>query len=301
MMRQRTIRKEIKCSGIGLHTGRKVNLCLRPAPIDSGMVFVRKDLGGAVIKGDYHNVSHLNYATSLKEGNASISTVEHLLAAASGLGVDNLEIEIDAPEVPIFDGSAASYIYLFREAGFRAQRKYRKTVVMKEELHVSMNGGSISVYPSDDFRITYMIDFNHPMLNKQERTITICPSTFVNEISGARTFGFLKDVEMLRKNGLAKGGSLDNAIVIGEKSILNKSLRFKDEFVRHKILDAMGDFVLMKAAFKGHVVARKAGHALHAQMVKHIMDNPEAWEYETALSGKSERQSSSLSVAGTRA
>ncbi len=291
MQNQRTIKKEIKCSGIGLHSGRKVNLCIKPAHADNGVTFIRKDLEDAVIGCTYKNVSHLNYATSLKQGEATISTVEHLLAAAAGLGIDNLEIEVDAPEIPIFDGSAAPYIYLFREAGFRTQRKSRKTVVLKSELHVAMNGGSVSVYPSDDYKISYMIDFNHPILSRQERSLVISSSVFINEISGARTFGFLKDVEMLRKQGLAKGGSLDNAIVIGEKSVLNKSLRFKDEFVRHKILDAMGDFALMGAAFRGHIVARKAGHALHAQMVKQIMETAGAWEYEAAESRKKDEAS----------
>ena len=274
---QKTLRRDIQCAGIGLHCGARVEMRLRPAPPDTGIVFRRLDQNGVKIPARQENLSRSNLATTLSVDGISISTVEHLLAAASGLGVDNLIVEVDGPEVPAMDGSAAPFIYLMHEAGLKHQQAARQFIKILEPIRVDTDDKFVAVYPADHFKISYTISFEHPLIGEQRQTFVINSRCFTEHIAPARTFGFLKEVETLRQNGLALGGSMDNAVVIGDNSILNNKLRFQDEFVRHKILDAIGDLMLLGAPLLGHVVAYRAGHAMHTSLVEAILAAPEAW------------------------
>jgi UDP-3-O-[3-hydroxymyristoyl] N-acetylglucosamine deacetylase len=274
---QRTLRRLISCVGIGLHSGNRVNLTLRPAPIDFGIRFRRTDLGHHEVPATVQNLAGIQLATGLANNEVSVETVEHLLAALVSVGVDNVIIELNSPEVPIMDGSAAPFIYLIHEAGVKrltAPRKYLKIV---RPIAISRGDKRIALYPSDHFKVTYSISYDHPLLRHQSRTLRVTEDSFVEEIAPARTFTFLKDVEMMRQNGLALGGSLENAIVLGETGILNNALRFEDEFVRHKILDAVGDLALVGYPVIGHLVAHRAGHALHTEFAVKILEEVGAW------------------------
>jgi len=277
---QRTLRRQISCVGIGLHSGNKVNLTLKPASADSGIRFRRTDVGGPgghEVPATVQHLAGIQLATGLSRNEVSVETVEHLLAALTSCGVDNVLVELNSPEVPIMDGSAAPFIYLIQEAGLKtlpARRKYLKIV---RPIAISRGDKRIALYPSDHFKVTYSISYDHPMLRHQSRTLRITEDTFVEELAPARTFTFLKDVEMMRQNGLALGGSLENAIVLGETGILNNALRFEDEFVRHKILDAIGDLALVGYPVIGHLVAHRAGHALHTEFAAKILEETNAW------------------------
>lgn len=278
---QKTLRKDIDCAGIGLHSGVRVTMRMRPAPPNSGIVFRRVDLDGAEIPARQENLRRSTLATTLANGDATIGTVEHVLSAASGLGIDNLIIEVEGEEVPILDGSAAPFIYLMHEAGIRVQQVPREFIKILEPLRVEEEDKFVAVYPSDRFKISYTIDFEHPLIGEQRQTFVVTPRCFTEQIAPARTFGFLREVEALRRNGLALGGSMENAVVIGDNSILNNQLRFEDEFVRHKILDAIGDLMLLGAPLLGHVVAYRAGHSLHAGLVETIQKATDAWRTVT--------------------
>ena len=254
-------------------------MTLTPAPDHTGIVFRRVDLNYFPIKADIKYASRLSYATNLSRNGVSIATTEHLLGTLIGLGIDNLYVDIDAEEVPIMDGSASAFVYLVNEAGVRHGEAEKKVLNVLKPVHFAMGDRRVSVYPAETYKITYGIEFDHAVVGSQKKTMTIDGTeTFENEISGARTFGFLKDVEMLRKNGLALGGSLDNAIVIDTDRVLNSHLRFKDEFVRHKILDVMGDMGLLGYSLRGHVVAHRAGHEIHAGLAKKLRENQSAYE-----------------------
>lgn len=274
---QRTIRRSVACSGIGLHSGQKVTLRLRPAAANHGIVFKRLDLDGLEIPADVSHVAGLHYATGLARETTSVETVEHLLAALVSLGIDNVVVELNQAEVPIMDGSAASFVYLVHEAGIKPQSAARKFLKVVRPISLSRGDKRIALYPSDHFKVTYSISFDHPLLRHQSRTMQLSEEVFVDEIAPARTFGFLKEVEVLRQRGLALGGSLDNAIVLGETGVLNSSLRFEDEFVRHKILDAIGDLALVGYPIIGHLVAHRGGHALHASFTQKILEETDAW------------------------
>lgn len=278
---QKTIRRDIRCTGIGLHCGNRVEMRLLPAAPDTGIRFRRTDVGDHEIAADLDNLHQTALATQLAGPEASVNTVEHVLAAASGLGVDNLIIEVDGEEVPIMDGSAAPFVYLLHEAGLRRQQAPRKFIKIVEPLRIDQDDKFIAVYPAERLKISYTIDFDHPLIGVQRETFLVTPRAFMEQISPARTFGFLREVEYLRSRGFARGGSMENAVVIGDNSILNPHLRFPDEFVRHKILDAVGDLTLLGAPLLGHVVAYRAGHALHASLVRTVLDNPEAWRLVT--------------------
>jgi len=278
MSAQRTLRRSVSCAGIGLHSGNKVTLVLKPAPADYGIRFVRTDLAGLEIPATVTHLGGISYATGLARETGSVETVEHLLAALSTLGVDNVRIELDYPEVPIMDGSAAPFVYLVHEAGVKrlpAPRRYLKVV---RPITLSQGDKHIALYPSDYFKVTYSISFDHPLLRHQSRTIRVNEETFVEEIAPARTFGFLKEIEMLRQRGLALGGSLENAIVLGETGVLNHTLRFEDEFVRHKILDVLGDLALLGYPVMGHLVAHRGGHALHTAFAAKVLEDTHAWK-----------------------
>ena len=273
---QRTLRRPISCAGIGLHSGNKVTLALKPAPADSGIRFRRTDLGNLEIPATVSNLASIHYATGLSCDEASVETVEHLLAALVGLGIDNVFVELNHPEVPIMDGSASPFIYLIHEAGVRRLAAPRRFLKVLRPIALSRGDKRIALYPSDHFKVTYSISFDHPLLRHQSRTLPITEESFCEEIAPARTFGFLKEVEMLRQNGLALGGSLDNAVVLGETCVLN-ALRFEDEFVRHKILDVIGDLALVGYPIIGHLVAHRGGHGLHTEFAAKILEEPDTW------------------------
>jgi UDP-3-O-[3-hydroxymyristoyl] N-acetylglucosamine deacetylase len=252
-------------------------LSLRPAAAGSGIRFRRADLDGVEIPATVDNVDRLHYATGLSRNAETVRTVEHLLAALVGLGVDNVVVDLDQPEVPIMDGSAASFVYLLHEAGLRRLSAPRRYLKMFRPVSLSRGDKRIALYPSDHFKVTYSISFDHPLLRHMSRTLTVTETSFVDEIAPARTFGFLKEVEMLRRKGLALGGSLENAVVLGDTGILNSRLRFEDEFVRHKILDAIGDLALVGHPLIGHLVAHCGGHALHASFARRIVEETDAW------------------------
>lgn len=267
----------MSCSGIGLHSGQKGTLRLSPAPPDHGIIFKRLDLAGLEIPAKVSNLAGMHYATGLARGNASVETVEHLLAALFSLGIDNVIVELNQPEVPIMDGSAASFVYLVHEAGIKELTAVRRFLKVVRPISLSQGDKRIAFYPSDHFNVTYTISFDHPLIGHQARTLRLSEASFIDEIAPARTFGFLKEVEQLRQKGLALGGSLDNAIVLGETGVLNSSLRFEDEFVRHKILDVIGDLALVGYPLIGHLVAHRGGHALHVNFAKRILEEPDAW------------------------
>jgi UDP-3-O-[3-hydroxymyristoyl] N-acetylglucosamine deacetylase len=279
---QRTLRRQISCAGIGLHSGNKVTLTLKPAAADFGIRFRRTDLGEHEVPASVQHRAGIQLATGLSRNNVSVETVEHLLAALVSLGVDNALVELNSPEVPIMDGSAAPFIYLIQEAGVKSLGTPRKYLKIARPIALSRGDKRIALYPSEHFKVTYSISYDHPLLRHQSRTLRITEDTFIEEIAPARTFTFLKDVEMLRQNGLALGGSLENAVVLGETGVLNNALRFEDEFVRHKILDAVGDLALVGYPVLGHLVAHRAGHALHTEFAAKILEESHAWRLVTS-------------------
>jgi UDP-3-O-[3-hydroxymyristoyl] N-acetylglucosamine deacetylase len=222
-------------------------------------------------------VGGINYATGLSRNAVNVDTVEHLLSALVSLGIDNAVVELNSPEVPIMDGSAAPFVYLIQEAGVRTLGEPRRFLKVRQPVSLTRGDKRIAVYPSDHFKVTYSIAFDHPLLRHQSRTIRLTEAAYVDEIAPARTFTFLKEVEMLRQQGLALGGSLENAIVIGDTGILNNGLRFDDEFVRHKILDVIGDLALVGHPIIGHVVVHRGGHGLHTAFATHLLQERDAW------------------------
>ena len=281
--KQRTLMNEVGCTGIGLHTGEKVKINLRPAPANSGIKFVRTDLKGRPeVEVRFDNVFDTTLATTIGTNGCKVSTIEHLMAAFFGLGIDNAIVELDGPEVPIMDGSAAPFVFLIKSGDIREQKSPKQFIVIKKPFKVDDGNRSVCIYPSKELKITYMIDFQHPLLRNQEYELTFSGRDFVREISTARTFGFMKDVETLKKNGLARGGSLDNAVVIDDFRIINEDgLRFDDEFVRHKILDFIGDISIVGSPIIGHFVVKKSGHFLNQQMLKKLMEAKKYWKVIT--------------------
>lgn len=277
MTPQRTLRRAIACAGIGLHSGNKVTLTLRPAPADYGIRFFRTDLG-IEIPATVEHVATIHYATGLARQGATVDTVEHLLAALVSQGVDNVRVDLSQPEVPIMDGSSAPFVYLIHEAGVKRLTAPRRFLRVRRTVSLTAGDKHIALYPADDFRVTYGISFDHPLLRQQSRSFTLSADGFIEQIAPARTFGFLKDVEMLRQRGLALGGSLDNALVFSETGVLN-TLRFEDECVRHKILDAIGDLALAGFPLLGHLVVQRGGHELHTRFAAELLQQRDAWEF----------------------
>ena len=284
---QRTLSQPVHVQGVGLHSGASVNLSLLPAPVNHGIIFVRTDTQRPVaIPALTEFVVDTSLATTLGKDGVKISTVEHLMAALAGMGLDNVRVELDGPEVPIMDGSAAPFAALISEAGVREQEEPRRLLVIKKHVSVVDGDKEASLSPAGRFRISCTIDFKHPLITEQAFDLEFSDRCFAKEISRARTFGFLRDVEMLKKMGLARGGSLDNAIVVDELSILNPDgLRFPDEFVRHKILDAIGDLSLFGRPVVGHLKAFKTGHALNQKLVKAVLADPTSYEIVVARKG----------------
>jgi UDP-3-O-[3-hydroxymyristoyl] N-acetylglucosamine deacetylase len=277
MNAQRTLRRSISCAGIGLHSGNKVTLSLKPAAANAGIRFRRSDLGGLEVPATVEHVGGIKLATGLMRDAVKVDTVEHLLAAFISVGIDNAVVELNSPEVPIMDGSAAPFLYLIHEAGVKRLQAPRKFLKVQRPISLSHGDKRIALYPSDHFKVTYSIALDHPLLRHQSRTIRITEASFVDEIAPARTFGFLKEVEMMRQQGLALGGSLENAIVIGDTGVLNNALRYEDEFVRHKILDVIGDMALVGYPIVGHLVAHRGGHALHTAFAARVLEESDAW------------------------
>lgn len=275
---QRTIKKPAFCEGIGLHSGKQVRVTLKSAPVNAGITFVRTDLGGVEIKAIASNTAATSYATTLSQNGASVQTVEHLLAAFAGLGIDNIVVEIDGAEVPVLDGSAGPFVRLIADAGVQNQEKPRPMLKVLRPVIVREGNKQLAIWPSEMPSISYFIDFNHPMLREQSFNYAVSEESFIREIADARTFGFLSDVQTLQANGLAKGGSMENAVILGDEKVLNEDgLRYQDEFVRHKILDLIGDLSLAGMPIIGHVVAHKSGHGLNTKLAAKLLENPQNW------------------------
>jgi len=265
---QRTIASEVVLEGVGLHSGLPARIHVAPAPASSGIVFLVKGRS-ARIHARSGNVLDSHYATTLGDAGCRVQTVEHLIAAAAGLGVDNLEITVDGPEIPAVDGSAAPFVEVLQSAGEIALAERRRPLLIQRVVRVGTDGRWLQVIPSDAFRISYTLESNHPAVGTQVFSCTPSTDLFVKDIAPARTYGFLQDVGELRRRGLARGGSLANAVVVGKRTVLN-GLRFSDEFVRHKVLDLIGDLALLGRPMIGHVIARNAGHALNLDLVTAI-------------------------------
>ncbi len=281
MIRQRTLKNTIRATGVGLHTGKKVYLTLSPAPIDTGVVFRRVDsTPPVVIPGHPLNVQDTELATSLGKDGVRVSTVEHLMAALAGLGIDNCFVDVSADEVPIMDGSAAPFVFLVQSAGILEQGAAKKFIRIKKAIEVRDGEKWARFEPFSGFKVKFTIDFDHPLFEgPQTSEVDFSTTSFVREISRARTFGFMSDIEALRAKNLALGGSMDNAIVIDDYRVLNEDgLRYKNEFVRHKILDSIGDLYLLGHSLIGSFTGYKSGHALNNMLLRELLVNESAWE-----------------------
>ncbi len=279
MSRQTTLKQSVSTNGIGLHTGVEVNLTINPAPENTGYVFVRTDLDNFEIPASVEYISHCSYATTLLRKGVMLSTCEHLLSALRGFGVDNCFINLDNIEIPIMDGSSENWLEMLEKVGVIEQFAPRRFLKIKEKVVFESGDRKMSIEPSDKFEIDCVIDFPHPFINKQTFHFELNNGSFGKEIGSARTFGFTTEIEMLRKANLALGGSLDNAIVLTPDGMLNETpLRFHDEFVRHKILDIIGDFALLGMPFLGKLTAEKSGHSVHASLMSKLLKTDSAWE-----------------------
>ncbi|MGI0117373.1 UDP-3-O-acyl-N-acetylglucosamine deacetylase [Zooshikella sp. RANM57] len=286
MIRQRTLKNIIRATGVGLHSGEKVYLTLKPAPVDTGIVFCRTDLDPVVeISAKAKNVGDTTLCTSLINADGiRVDTVEHLLSAMAGLGIDNAYVEVSAHEVPIMDGSAGPFVFLLQSAGIMEQNAPKKFIRIKREVTIKDNDKVATFLPFDGFKVSYEIDFDHPVFRSrtQKASIDFSSTSFVKEVARARTFGFMRDIEYLRSKNLILGGSVDNAIVVDDYRILNEDgLRYEDEFVKHKMLDAIGDLYLLGYSLIGEFRAYKSGHALNNQVLRKLISQQDAWEMVT--------------------
>lgn len=278
-MKQTTLSSPVSSKGIGLHTAVPVTVSLLPAPPDTGYVFRRSDLGGFEIPATVESVAHCSYATTLMRTGVMLSTVEHVLSALRGCNVDNAYIDVDNLEIPIMDGSAETFAEMIESAGVVEQSTARRALMVRERVTVDSGNRRISLEPADNYEIDCLIDFQHPLIGVQHRQIVLDNGAFARDIASARTFGFIEEVEALRRANLIRGGSLDNAIVLTKTGMLNETgLRFSDEFVRHKILDIIGDFALLGMTLLGRVKAERSGHLLHAALMSSLLRNRKAWE-----------------------
>jgi UDP-3-O-[3-hydroxymyristoyl] N-acetylglucosamine deacetylase len=285
MIRQRTLKNAIRATGVGLHTGEKIYLTLRPAPANTGIVFCRVDLDPPVqIKASLENVGETRLSTTLVRDGVRISTVEHLLSAMAGLGIDNAYVDLSAPEVPIMDGSAGPFVFLIQSAGIEEQQASKRFIRIKRSVEVR-DGDKIARFaPFDGFKVGFTIEFDHPVFrsNAQHSEIDFSATSFVKEVSRARTFGFIAEIEQLHERELALGGSIDNAVVLDDYRVLNEDgLRYRDEFVKHKILDVIGDLYLLGSAMIGAFSGHKSGHELNNKLLRTLMDDASAWERVT--------------------
>ena len=285
MIKQRTLKTAIRATGVGLHTGDKVYLTLRPAPVDSGIVFRRVDLDPVVeIPARAENVGETTLSTTLVKDGVKVATVEHLLSAMAGLGIDNAYVDVSAEEVPIMDGSAGPFVFLIQSAGIEEQASPKKFIRIKKEITVTDGDKTATFVPFNGFKVSFTIDFDHPAFKgrSQETSVDFSSTSFVKEVSRARTFGFMRDIEQLRAMNLALGGSVDNAIVVDEFKVLNEDgLRYEDEFVKHKVLDAIGDLYLLGNSLIGEFKGHKSGHDLNNKLLRELIAQEDAWEVET--------------------
>lgn len=285
MIRQRTLKNVIRATGVGLHTGEKVYLTLRPAPVDAGIIFRRVDLNPPVeIEAKAENVGDTTMSTTLIKGDVRISTVEHMLSALAGLGIDNAYIDLSAPEVPIMDGSAGPFVFLIQSAGIVEQAASKRFIRIKRTVRIDDGDRWVQFEPFDGFKVSMEIDFDHPAFRgrSQLSCIDFSTTSFVKEVSRARTFGFMSQLEMLRSRNLALGGSLDNAIVVDDYRVLNEDgLRYDDEFVKHKVLDAIGDLYLLGCSLIGAFSGYKSGHELNNKLLRKLLVEEDAWEQVT--------------------
>jgi len=285
MIRQRTLRNIIRATGVGLHTGNKVYLTMRPAPVNTGITFIRTDLDPVVeIPARAENVGDTTLSTTLVKNGVRVATVEHLLSALAGLGIDNAYIELNAPEVPIMDGSAGPFVFLIQSAGIEEQQAAKRFIRIKKPVTVEDGDKVATFLPFEGFKVSFSIEFDHPVFNDRtvSTSVDFSSTSFVKEVSRARTFGFMHEIEYLRSKGLAQGGSVDNAIVVDDYRILNEDgLRYEDEFVKHKILDAIGDLYLLGYSLIGEFKAHKSGHALNNASLRELISQTDAWETVT--------------------
>ncbi|MBV1884995.1 MAG: UDP-3-O-acyl-N-acetylglucosamine deacetylase [Gammaproteobacteria bacterium] len=285
MIRQRTLKNSIRATGIGLHTGQKVYLTLLPAPIDTGIVFRRTDLDQVIdIAARAENVADTTMSTSLSKDGATVSTVEHLLSAMAGLGIDNAFVEVSAPEVPIMDGSAGPFVFLLQSAGIEEQGAAKKFLRIKKKVQIKEGDKSATFVPFNGFKVSFSIEFDHPVFEGRAQTASVdfSSTSFVKEVSRARTFGFMRDFEALREQDLVLGGSVDNAIVVGDYRILNEDgLRYDDEFVKHKMLDAIGDLYLLGYSLVGEFQGVKSGHSLNNALLRKLLSEEDSWDIVT--------------------
>jgi len=284
-MHQTTIRNTVRCTGIGLHSGKQVEMVLRPAPEDTGILFaLRSGSGTSFLSPKPRLVVDTGLATSLGNGHDHIATVEHLLAAVRGLGIDNIRVEVQGRELPIMDGSAASFVYLLNQAGLRRQAKARKVLAVTKPIVFEREGKFIKATPHDGFAVDYTIQFAHPLIGRQNLAMEVTPDAFAADLAKARTFGFLREVEYLHANGLALGGNLDNAVVLDEFGVLNTDgLRYSDEFVRHKLLDFVGDMAVMGLPLQGRFEVFASGHALNNSFLRYLEDHASEYLEERTL------------------
>jgi UDP-3-O-[3-hydroxymyristoyl] N-acetylglucosamine deacetylase len=285
MIRQRTLKNIIRATGVGLHTGEKIYLTLRPAAPDTGIVFRRTDLANVLeIKANPQNVGDTQLSTSLVKDGERISTVEHLLSAFAGLGIDNAYVDVSAPEVPIMDGSAGPFVFLIQSAGIEEQNASKKFIRIKRSISVEEGDKWACFDPFNGFKVGFTIEFEHPLFRDrcQQAMVDFSTTSFVKEVARARTFGFMRDIEHLRERRLALGGTLDNAVVVSDYRVLNEDgLRYEDEFVRHKILDAIGDLYLLGHSLIGSFTGYKSGHGLNNHLLRTLLATPSAWEEVT--------------------
>ena len=282
MVGQRTLKNSIRATGVGLHTGKKVLMTLRPAPPDTGIVFRRTDLAQPVdVLAHAENVGDTTLGTTLCRDTTRVSTVEHLLSAFAGLGIDNAVVELSAPEVPIMDGSAGPFVFLLQSAGIEEQREAKHFIRIKKRLRVEEGDKWAEFSPFDGFKVNFEIEFNHPIFKRraQKASMDFSTTSFLKEVSRARTFGFMRDLEWLRERNLALGGNLDNAVVLDDFRVLNEDgLRYEDEFVKHKILDAIGDLYLLGHSLIGEFSGHKSGHALNNRLLRALLADTTTWE-----------------------
>jgi len=283
LIQEQTIRAEVGCAGVGLHSGARVNLKLVPAPAGTGIIFRRVDLDNFEVEATGRNVARVSYATSLMKQGVLISTTEHLLSAFIGTGVDNAIVELDNLELPILDGSAKPFVDMVQSVGLKQQRRKRSYLRIRKELEVRDGGKFIGVYPVDDdsYSVAYSIDFPHPLIGKTAFAVDLSRDLYTRDIAPARTFGFLHEAEAMRNMGLIRGASEENAIVLTREGIKSGALRYPDEFVRHKILDLIGDLALLGHRILGRIVADRAGHAMHTALVSRLLKDQSAWEETT--------------------
>jgi UDP-3-O-[3-hydroxymyristoyl] N-acetylglucosamine deacetylase len=282
MVGQRTLRNSIRATGVGLHTGTKVLMTVRPAAADTGIVFLRTDLpGSALIPARAENVGETMLGTTIGSGAARVATVEHLLSAFAGLGIDNAQVDVNAPEVPIMDGSAGPFVFLLQSAGIEEQPVPKRFIRVKKPVRVQDGDKWAQFEPYEGFKVNFEIEFDHPIFKRriQSATMNFSTTAFLKEISRARTFGFMRDLESMRARNLALGGTLDNAIVLDDAGVMNEDgLRYEDEFVKHKILDAIGDLYLLGHSLIGEFSGHKSGHGLNNRLLRTLLADPEAWE-----------------------